>query len=201
MMNHEYIVPMTDQTRDITLYPSPVNGGNGKNGQPPQGFPSSSLSTSLKPQMRFSCPCFVRSDGMGGNVAVEIVCTDSPEIPLDILKNLTVEMLTAGVWAVGQGVRDPVGGSTELLLVPLIRLFYTLLVMGALGDEELGKVLKLIEPGVFSTDAETPEEEEEEECSNHEKQEQGGSKKEDDIPKQGLLQMKLPEAVKLEVNK
>lgn len=138
---------------------------------------------------------------MGGNVAVEIVCTDSPEIPLDILKNLTVEMLTAGVWAVGQGVRDPVGGSTELLLVPLIRLFYTLLVMGALGDEELGKVLKLIEPGVFSTDAETPEEEEEEECSNHEKQEQGGSKKEDDIPKQGLLQMKLPEAVKLEVNK
>ena len=135
---------------------------------------------------------------MAGDVAVEI---DSPEIPLDILKNLTVEMLTAGVWAVGQGVRDPVGGSTELLLVPLIRLFYTLLVMGALGDEELVKVLKLVEPGVL--DAETPEEEEEEEeeASDDEEQGQGGSKKEDHSPKQGLLQMKLPEAVKLEVNK
>ncbi|XP_067466542.1 ryanodine receptor 2 isoform X2 [Thunnus thynnus] len=200
-MTHEYIVPMTDQTRDITLYPSPANGGNGRNGQPPEGFSSSSLSTSLKPPMRFSCPCFVRSDGMEGNVAVEIVCTDSPEIPLDILRSLTVEMLTAGVWAVSQGVRDPVGGSTELLLVPLIRLFYTLLVMGALGDEELGKVLKLIEPGVFSTDAETPEEEEEEEedASDDEIEGQRGSKKEDDIPQQGLLQMKLPEAVKLEL--
>ncbi|KAM7408499.1 hypothetical protein PAMA_002295 [Pampus argenteus] len=196
MMNHEYIVPMTDQTRDITLYPSPINGDNGRNIQPPEGCPSCGLSTSLKPLIRFSCPCFVRSDGMGGSVAHEIVCTDSPEIPLDILKKLTVEMLTAGVWAVGQGVRDPVGGTTELLLAPIIRLFYTLLVMGALGDEELSKVLKLIEPRVFSTDA---EEEEEDEASDDEKEEQWGNKKEDDFPKQGLLQMKLPEAVKLEL--
>lgn len=138
---------------------------------------------------------------MEGHGAVEIACTDSPEIPLDILKNLTVEMLTAGVWAVGQGVRDPVGGSIELLLVPLIRLFYTLLVMGIFGDEDLGKVLRLIEPGVFFIDPETPEEEEEEEeGSDDEKEWKGGNKEEDDAPKQGLLQMKLPEAVKLEVN-
>lgn len=138
---------------------------------------------------------------MEGDGAVEIACTDSPEIPLDILKNLTVEMLTAGVWAVGHGVRDPVGGSIELLLVPLIRLFYTLLVMGIFGDEDLGKVLRLIEPGVFSVDPETPEEEEEEvEGSDDEKEWKGGNKIEDDAPKQGLLQMKLPEAVKLEVN-
>ncbi len=132
--------------------------------------------------------------------AVEIACTDSPEIPLDILKNLTVEMLTAGVWTVGQGVRDPVGGSIELLLVPLIRLFYTLLIMGIFGAEDLGKVLRLIEPGVFSKDPETPEEEEEEEGSDDEKELKGGNKNEDYTPKQGLLQMKLPEAVKLEVN-
>lgn len=202
MMNHEYIVPMTDQTREITLYPSPAAGFIGGNGEHPEGISSTSLSTSLKPRIHFSSPCFVRSDGMKGDGAGEIACTDSPEIPLDILKNLTIEMLTAGVWAVGQGVRDPVGGSIELLLVPLIRLFYTLLVMGVFGDEDVGKVLRLIEPAVFSGDTETLEKqeiEEIEEASDDEKQWKGGNKK-DGNPKQGLLQMKLPEAVKLEVN-
>ncbi|XP_041802824.1 ryanodine receptor 2-like [Chelmon rostratus] len=194
MMNHEYIVPMTDQTREISLYPSLPNGVNRGN-----GIPSTGLSTSLKPQMHFSTPCFVRIGGMEGNCAAEIACSDSPEIPLDILKNLTVEMLTAGVWTVGQGVRDPVGGSIELLLVPLIRLFYTLLVMGVFRDEDLGNVLRLIEPGVFSMDSKTPEEEEEEETTDGEKESKRDNKKEDDTTKQGLLQMKLPEAVKLEL--
>lgn len=180
MMNHEYIVPMTDQTREITLYPNP------KNGDPPVDVP---CSTSLKPQMNFSTPCFVGSDGMGG----ETGCSDSPEVPLDILKSLTMEMLTAGVLAVNQGVRDPAGGSIELLLVPLIRLFYTLLVMGVLEDEDLGKVLQLTEPRVFCTDAQRPEDQEE--ASNDE-----ATKKKDDSHKHGLLQMRLPEAVKLEVN-
>ncbi|XP_044070697.1 ryanodine receptor 2 isoform X3 [Siniperca chuatsi] len=194
MMNHEYIVPLTDQTREITLYPSSANGVAGRN-----GIPSTSLNTSLKPRMHFSSPCFVRSDRLERDCAVEITCRDSPEIPLDILKNLTVEMLTSGVWAVAQGVRDPVGGSIELLLVPLIRLFYTLLVMGVFGEEELGKVMRLIEPRVFSINAKTPEEEEEEEVSDDEKEWKGGNKKVDDTPQQGLLQMKLPEAVKLEL--
>ncbi|XP_028459753.1 LOW QUALITY PROTEIN: ryanodine receptor 2 [Perca flavescens] len=198
MMNHEYIVPMTDETREITLYPSPATGFIGRNGQPPEGISSTSLSTSLKPRINFSSPCFVRSDEMKGDDAGEIACTDSPEIPLDILKNLTIEMLTAGVWAVGQGVRDPVGGSIELLLVPLIRLFYTLLVMGVFGDEDVGKVLRLIEPAFFSGDTETLEEQEIEEAGDDEKQWKGGNKK-DENPKQGLLQMKLPEAVKLEL--
>ncbi|KAA8583639.1 hypothetical protein FQN60_014847 [Etheostoma spectabile] len=196
MMNHEYIVPMTDQTREISLFPSPATGFIGGNGLPPEGISTTSLSTSLKPRMHFSSPCFVKSDGMKGDG--EIACTDSPEIPLDILKNLTIAMLNAGVWAVGQGVRDPVGGSIELLLVPLIRLFYTLLVMGIFGDEDVRKVLRLIEPSVFSRDTETLEQQEMEEASDDEKQWKGGNTK-DENPKQGLLQMKLPEAVKLEL--
>lgn len=130
---------------------------------------------------------------MEGEGAAEMVFTNSPEIPLDILKNLTVEMLTSGVWAVDQDVRDPVGGSIEHLLVPLIRLFYTLLVMGVFEDEDLIKVLKLIEPKVFSRSSETLEEREEKEPGDID----GGNK----TPKQGLLQMKLPEAVKVQVKK
>ncbi|XP_034536962.1 ryanodine receptor 2 [Notolabrus celidotus] len=200
MMNQEYVVPMTDQTRKISLYPTPVIGADVANGQTPESIPSTRLNTSLKPRMHFSSPCFVRSDGLEGDGAFEVFCTDSPEIPLDILTNLTVEMLTAGVCAAGLGVRDPVGGSIELLLVPLIRLFYTLLVMGVVEDEDLGKVLRLIEPGVFSMKAETPEEgEEEEEVSHDENEWQGGKEKKNESQKQGLLQMKLPEAVKLEL--
>uniref|UniRef100_A0A3Q3K423 Ryanodine receptor 2b (cardiac) n=1 Tax=Monopterus albus TaxID=43700 RepID=A0A3Q3K423_MONAL len=196
MMNHEYIVPMTDQTREISLYPSPANCVNGRNGQPPESIPNITFSTSLKPLMHFSSPCFVRSNEMD---AGEIAHSDSPEIPLDILKNLTVEMLTAGVRAVGQDVRDPVGGSIELLLVPLIRLFCTLLVIGVFGDEDLDKVLRLLEPRVFSVDAETAEEKVEEVTSDDEKEQKEANRKEKDTAKQGLLQMKLSEAVKLEL--
>uniref|UniRef100_A0A667ZYR6 Ryanodine receptor 2b (cardiac) n=1 Tax=Myripristis murdjan TaxID=586833 RepID=A0A667ZYR6_9TELE len=194
MMNQEYIVPMMDQTRAITLYPSTANSGIRWDSQPILGIPSIGLSTSLKPRMHISSPCFVKSDGM-------IVCIDGPEIPLDVLKNLTVEMLTAAVRAVGQGVRDPEGGSIELLLVPLVRLFYILLVMGVFGDEDLGKVLRLIEPEVFSRKDESSEKKEEEEDSDDECENEWEppSDKEDDTPKRGLLQMKLPEAVKLEL--
>ncbi|XP_068597641.1 ryanodine receptor 2-like [Brachionichthys hirsutus] len=194
MMNHEYIVPLTDQTRRISLFPSlsdNIKGGN--------CIPSNSMSTSLKPGMHFSSPCFVRSDGKDGDFELELAYTCSPEIPLDVLKKLTVEMLTAGMRAVGQGVTDPVGGSIELMLVPSIRLFCTLLVIGVFRDEDLGKVLKLIEPGVFSSNPENTEEEEEEEASVDEKEWNGIKQEDEDTPNQGLLQMKLPEAVKLEL--
>uniref|UniRef100_A0A3Q3MUI7 Ryanodine receptor 2b (cardiac) n=1 Tax=Mastacembelus armatus TaxID=205130 RepID=A0A3Q3MUI7_9TELE len=193
LMNQEYIVPMTDETREITLGPCPVNGGNG---QPGESIPTVAPSTSLKPLMHFSSPCFVRSDEIEGDGAY----INSPEIPLDILKNLTVEMLTTGVRTVAQGVRDPVGGSVELLLVPLIRLFYALLVMGVFRDKDLDKVLTLIQPGIFSNDAESLKEKFEEQASDDEEEEwTGGSRKENDTPKEGLLQMKLPESVKLEL--
>lgn len=184
MMNHEYIVPMTDQTREITLYPCAESDDNGRS-----DIPSSSLSTSLKPQVHFTCPCFIRGNREDGDCTEEIDSTHSPEIPLVILKDLTVDMLSVGVCAVSQDVSDPIGGSIELMLVPLVRLVHTLLVLGVFGDEDLGKVLKLIEPTVFSTDTHTI-------LPNTIKQE-----KANEAPTQGLLQIRLPEAVKLEVNK
>lgn len=191
MMNHEFIVPMTEQTREITLYPCAESDGSGRS-----DIPSSSLSTSLKPQVHFTCPCFIRSHREDGLCIDEIDGTHSPEIPLAILKDLTVVMLSAGVCAVCQDVRDPIGGSVELMLVPLVRLFRTLLVLGVFGDEDLGKVLKLIEPKVFSTNTRTIHVEEEEGASEDVQQEKAS-----DALTQGLLQLRLPEAVKLEVDK
>lgn len=108
-------------------------------------------------------------------------------------------MLTAAVWAVGQDVRDPAGGNFELLLVPLLRLFYSLLVMGVCRDEDLGKILRLMEQGAFARPG-TPIGKLEEETSDDEEEQKGVITEESYTVKQGLLQMKLPEAVKLEVN-
>ncbi|XP_077586244.1 ryanodine receptor 2 [Stigmatopora nigra] len=167
--NHEYIVPLSNKTRDVTLCPqkSPF----------PLGIPSVGGSTSLKPHLTFSNPCFVR---------VGVTGQESPEFPLEILKNLVVEMLTEAVGALGRGIRDPVGGSVELLLVPLVKLFHKLLVVEVLSDEDLAKVLRLIEPGVFSMELGMVEEDRE-------------GRGELEHSKRGLLEMEIPEQVKLEL--
>ncbi|NXO15799.1 RYR2 protein, partial [Oriolus oriolus] len=186
MMNNEFIVPMTDETKSITLFPDE----NKKHGLPGIG-----LSTSLRPRMQFSSPSFV---------SISSECFQfSPEFPLEILKAKTIEMLTEAVQEGSLHVRDPVGGSTEFLFVPLIKLFYTLLIMGIFHNEDLKHILQLIEPRVFK-EAMGQEDEidfsEKEFSSDEIKSEEGEEENRgEQMPKEGLLQMKLPEPVKLQM--
>ncbi|NWW07896.1 RYR2 protein, partial [Oreocharis arfaki] len=186
MMNNEFIVPMTDETKSITLFPDE----NKKHGLPGIG-----LSTSLRPRMQFSSPSFV---------SISSECFQfSPEFPLEILKAKTIEMLTEAVQEGSLHVRDPVGGSTEFLFVPLIKLFYTLLIMGIFHNEDLKHILQLIEPRVFK-EAMSQEDEmdfsDKEFGSNDLKSEEGEEEtRGEQMPKEGLLQMKLPEPVKLQM--
>lgn len=195
MMNHEYIIPMGAKAGETSLYPSPFTGPRGGN-----GIANSSRGASLKPQMRFSSPSFVRNVALEGHFTADRSHGDTPEFPLDLLKNLTVQMLTEAARALCQEGRDPVGGSVELLLVPLIQLAYSLLVMGVLEDEDLGKVLRLLDSEVSFPNSQSPMEAEEKEESDEEQAHSPPHHQEDDNPKIGLLQMKLPEAVKLEVS-
>ncbi|XP_077024551.1 ryanodine receptor 2 isoform X2 [Tamandua tetradactyla] len=187
MMNNEFIVPMTEETKSITLFPDE----NKKHGLPGIG-----LSTSLRPRMQFSSPSFV---------SINHECYQySPEFPLDILKAKTIQMLTEAVQEGSLHARDPVGGTTEFLFVPLIKLFYTLLIMGIFHNEDLKHILQLIEPSVFK-EAATPEEESEvleKELSTEDPKLEGAGDEEakgGKRPKEGLLQMKLPEPVKLQM--
>uniref|UniRef100_A0A4W6FFF9 Ryanodine receptor 2 n=1 Tax=Lates calcarifer TaxID=8187 RepID=A0A4W6FFF9_LATCA len=178
MMNNEYIVPMTDETKSITLFPDEKKK---------HGLPGIGLSTSLRPRMHFSSPSFVCGTG------------SLPEFPLDILKVKTIEMLTEAVREGSMHVRDPIGGSTEFLFVPLIKLFYTMLIMGVFQNGDLKNILRLIEPSVFS---ERPGQEEihmELEMVKEVVAEGGREDGPRNMPKEGLLQMKLPEPVKLQV--
>ncbi|KAL1784292.1 ryanodine receptor 2 [Sigmodon hispidus] len=187
MMNNEFIVPMTEETKSITLFP---------NENKKHGLPGIGLSTSLRPRMQFSSPSFV---------SISNECYQySPEFPLDILKAKTIQMLTEAVKEGSLHARDPVGGTTEFLFVPLIKLFYTLLIMGVFHNEDLKHILQLIEPSVFK-EAATPEEEggaPEKEISAEDSKLEGIGEEEakgGKRPKEGLLQMKLPEPVKLQM--
>ncbi|XP_069340687.1 ryanodine receptor 2 [Eulemur rufifrons] len=187
MMNNEFIVPMTEETKSITLF---------RDENKKHGLPGIGLSTSLRPRMQFSSPSFV---------TVNNECYQySPEFPLDILKAKTIQMLTEAVKEGSLHARDPVGGTTEFLFVPLIKLFYTLLIMGIFHNEDLKHILQLIEPSVFK-EAAAPEEEgdalEKELSADDSKLEGAGDEeaKGGKRPKEGLLQMKLPEPVKLQM--
>ncbi|KAI3364879.1 hypothetical protein L3Q82_001062 [Scortum barcoo] len=199
MMNNEYIVPMTDETKSITLFPDEKKK---------HGLPGIGLSTSLRPRMHFSSPSFVcgtgplhRNNGNNGSGSGSGDCFQySPEFPLDILKIKTIEMLTEAVREGSMHVRDPIGGSTEFLFVPLIKLFYTMLIMGVFQNGDLKNILRLIEPSVFSERREGQknmhtELEVAKEGETEGRREDGGR----NMPKEGLLQMKLPEPVKLQM--
>uniref|UniRef100_A0A8K9UIP4 Ryanodine receptor 2 n=1 Tax=Oncorhynchus mykiss TaxID=8022 RepID=A0A8K9UIP4_ONCMY len=187
MMNNEYIVPMTDETKSITLFPDETKK---------HGLPGIGLSTSLRPRMHFSSPSFICS----GADCFQF----SPEFPLDVLKTKTIEMLTEAVSEGSLHVRDPIGGSTEFLFVPLIKLFYTLLIMGVFHNGDLKNILQLIEPSVFSeggdTPADTPTDTPESDVTKGGRggEGPGGEERTGKVPK-GLLQMKLPEPVKLQM--
>uniref|UniRef100_A0A7N5ZUX4 Ryanodine receptor 3 n=1 Tax=Anabas testudineus TaxID=64144 RepID=A0A7N5ZUX4_ANATE len=193
MMNNEFIIPLTDETRSIKLFPDESKR---------HSLPGVGLSTSLKPRVNFS--------------PVGIISTKrqqylySPQIPLVILKEKAISMLTEAVQSGGIHIRDPVGGSVEYQFVPILKLIGTLLIMGVLTSEEVRLILLLIDPNVFGEVKEDEEVkgnevalsgEKEEVSKNEEKAVEAGEEetKESKPPVKGLLEKSLPESVKLQM--
>nr|XP_046173098.1 ryanodine receptor 1-like [Oncorhynchus gorbuscha] len=137
MTNKEFIVPMTEETLSINL-----NSDTDKS----HALPGVGLTTCLRPKLHFSPTGFVGTD-------LDIY-TLSPFIPLHVLKAKALTMLTEAVQDGGQAMRDPVGGSVEFHFVPILKLISTLLIMGVFDNEDVKHILKMIEPTVFSGEAE-----------------------------------------------
>uniref|UniRef100_A0A673INN9 Ryanodine receptor 3-like n=1 Tax=Sinocyclocheilus rhinocerous TaxID=307959 RepID=A0A673INN9_9TELE len=193
MMNNEFIIPVTDETRSIRLFPDDSKR---------HSLPGVGLSTSLAPRFNFTPPCFITPKREQPLF--------SPQIPLDILKEKAISMLTEAVQGGGAHIRDPVGGSVEYQFVPILKLIGTLLIMGALTSEEVRTILLLIDPSVFGDSKEEEEQtavaeqgaEKEEATSNEEKAVEAGEEesKEAKQPPKGLLEKSLPESVKRQVS-
>ncbi|XP_043961667.1 ryanodine receptor 3 isoform X1 [Gambusia affinis] len=190
MMNNEFIIPVTDETRSIKLFPDESKR---------HSLPGVGLSTSLKPRVNFA--------------PVGIISTKrhqflySPQIPLGVLKEKAISMLTEAVQGGGSHIRDPVGGSLEYQFVPILKLIGTLLIMGVLTSDEVRLILLLIEPNVFGEAKEGEEGsggevvvagEKEEVSKNEEKAVEAGEEetKESKPAAKGLLEKSLPESVK-----
>ncbi|XP_053136342.1 ryanodine receptor 3 isoform X7 [Hemicordylus capensis] len=186
MMNNEFIIPITDETRKIKLFPDELKR---------HGLPGVGLSTCLKPDFKFSTPCFILSH--------EDHQKPSPEIPLEILKSKAISMLTEAVYCSGTHIRDPVGGKVEFQFVPVLKLIGTLLIMGVFDDHDVKQILLLIDPCVFGElKEEAMDKAEKEDVTQiEEKAVEAGEKpiKETKTPIKGLLQTRLPESVKLQM--
>jgi len=193
MMNNEFIIPVTDDTRSIKLFPDESKR---------HSLPGVGLSTSLKPRVNFS--------------AVGIIDTKrhqhlySPQIPLGSLKEKAISMLSEAVQGGGTHIRDPVGGSVEYHFVPILKLIGTLLTMGVLTSEEVRIILLLIDPNVFGETQEGEETkgdevavigEKEDVSKNEEKAVEAGEEetKESKPQVKSLLEKSLPESVKRQV--
>uniref|UniRef100_A0A3Q3W1X0 Uncharacterized protein n=2 Tax=Percomorphaceae TaxID=1489872 RepID=A0A3Q3W1X0_MOLML len=187
MMKDEFIIPVTAETRSIRLF-----FDASKKHRPP----GVGLSTSLKPRLNFAPPCFI---------STKREHLFSPQIPLDVLKEKAITMLTEAVQGGGHHIRDPVGGGVEYQFVPILKLISTLLTMGVLDSEDVHQILLLIEPNVFR---ETCEEgtvvatDKEGLTGSEEKAVEAGEEeaaKDAKQPLKGLLEKRLPEPVKLQM--
>lgn len=127
-MLSEYIVPLTPETRAITLFPP---GRSAEDGPRRHGLPGVGITTSLRPPHHFSPPCFVAALPASGTT--EAPARLSPAIPLEALRDKALRMLGEAVRDGGQHARDPVGGSVEFQFVPVLKLVSTLLVMAPPG--------------------------------------------------------------------
>lgn len=195
MMNNEFIIPLTDETHSIKLFPDESKR---------HSLPGVGLSTSLKPRLNFS--------PVGIIAPKRHQYLYSPQIPLGTLKEKAISMLTEAVQGGGTHIRDPVGGSVEYQFVPILKLIGTLLIMGVLTSEEVSLILLLIDPNVFGEGKEGEEArgdevavagEKEDVSRNEEKAVEAGEEetKESKASVKGLLEKSLPESVKRQVIK
>ncbi|MGH0136181.1 UNVERIFIED_CONTAM: hypothetical protein FKN15_059740 [Acipenser sinensis] len=100
MMNNEFIVPMTEETRSITLYPDESKR---------HGLPGVGLSTCLRPKLHFSPTSFVGTD--------PDLYTLSPSIPLQVGTLQELISHTMVHWAQESFIQNP----------ELVRLMFSLL--------------------------------------------------------------------------
>ncbi|XP_072425167.1 ryanodine receptor 3 isoform X3 [Chiloscyllium punctatum] len=188
IMNNEFIIPVTDETRSITLFPDKSRT---------YGHPGVGLSTCLRPRLNFSAACFVNTS--------ENKQQYSPKLPFEILKVKAIEMLTEAVTGGGPHIRDPVGGSVEFQLVPILKLVKTMLITGMFDDNDVKRILVLIDSDLFGEHQEktTDENKTEKEMAtrNEEKAVEAGEETTQATQSclKGLLEKSLPESVKLQM--
>ncbi|KAG5681994.1 hypothetical protein PVAND_011393 [Polypedilum vanderplanki] len=102
----------------------------------------------------------------------------SPKFPLEVLREFVMGAIQEAVEINQVHNRDPIGGSNENLFLPLIKLTDRLLLVGVLTDEDVHKLLLMIDPETWD---------------------ETFDREGKDEHKKGLLTMKMAEGAKLQM--
>ncbi|KAG8232313.1 hypothetical protein J437_LFUL009412 [Ladona fulva] len=154
---NEYLIPLGPELKE--LYENPEMGHSLR-----------SLRTeSVRPQMKMT--------DIAENVD-NIRNLYSPFFPLDVVRDYVMMALDEAVSINQVHNRDPIGGSNENLFLPLLKLVDRLLLVGMLRDEDVEKLLIMIDPETWDPEFE---------------------KDGKDEHRKGLLQMKMAEGAKLQM--
>ncbi|XP_033608233.1 ryanodine receptor isoform X6 [Cryptotermes secundus] len=154
---NEYIIPLGPELKG--LYDDPEMGHSLR-----------SLRTeSVRPQMKMTDIA---------ETVDNIKSLYSPYFPLDVVKNFVMTALDEAVQINQVHNRDPIGGSNENLFLPLLKLVDRLLLVGMLTDEDVVKLLIMIDPETWDDSFQ---------------------KDGKDEHRKGLLHMKMAEGAKLQM--
>ncbi|GBP39010.1 Ryanodine receptor [Eumeta japonica] len=138
--------------------------------EPDMGHSLRSLQTeSVRPQMKMT--------DIAENIQ-DISNLYSPYFPLEVVREFVMQALAEAVETNQVHNRDPVGGSNENLFLPLIKLVDRLLLVGMMRDEDVEKLLIMINPETWDPTF---------------------NKDGKDEHRKGLLHMKMAEGAKLQM--
>lgn len=122
---NEYIVPMGNELKELYSDPAMAHSL------------SSLKCESIRPQM-------ATTDIMERIETIKDLAT--PYFPLEIVKAFAIKALQRAVTLNQVHNRDPIGGSNEMLFVPLLKIIDHLLLVGILEDDDIPALLILIDP-------------------------------------------------------
>nr|CAB3265843.1 ryanodine receptor 3 [Phallusia mammillata] len=133
---NEYIFPLNDSTRSVGLFEGPDKYT--------PGLPGVGIGSSLRPRMHWSTTDFVTSLEEAYSRPVDV-----PEFPLDALRHHVINQLEDAVTSLHLNYKEVTGLAQQHLFVPLLRLTVTLLTMGVLEDNDIKRMLVMLDPECF----------------------------------------------------
>ncbi|XP_055904502.1 ryanodine receptor isoform X13 [Eupeodes corollae] len=143
------------------------------------------VTESVRPQLRMTeitPPTSPQTIGLAPSASSEPIPTIeqlySPKFPLEVVREFVMEALKEAVEVNQVHNRDPIGWSNENLFLPLIKLTDRLLLVGVLTDEDVQKLLVMVNPETWDPSFE---------------------KDGKDEHRKGLLTMKMAEGAKLQM--
>ncbi|KAK6622641.1 hypothetical protein RUM43_008483 [Polyplax serrata] len=154
---NEYVIPLSQELKDLYKDPEMFHSL------------SSLRMESVRPKMKMT-----DSSDQVENIR-ELY---SPSFPLDVVRDFVMQALEEAVQDNQVHNRDPIGGSNENLFLPLLKLVDKLLLVEVLRDEDLKKLLIMMDPETWD---------------------ETFAKEGKDEHRKGLLQMKMAEGAKLQM--